>query len=132
MCAGCSEELGPEKMPTAEVNGKVLFEGKPVSGGWLEFHPVDGTVGKIRSAPIARDGSFHCDAAAVGRCTIQFVQPPRTIPGGTYAIRPGMDAMILDMNIELLKLQNQQKKQRSAKPKWQPSARRTIANSPRE
>jgi hypothetical protein len=63
---GCTEELGPERMPVAKVSGRVTEGGRPVTGGWIEFYPIDGTVGKIRSARLRPDGSFETDSVAVG------------------------------------------------------------------
>jgi hypothetical protein len=63
---GCAEELGPEPMPVANVSGKVTDGGRPVTGGWIEFYPIDGTIGKIRSARLRADGSFETDRVAVG------------------------------------------------------------------
>jgi hypothetical protein len=63
---GCAEELGPEEMPVTKVKGRVTEAGRPVNKGWIEFYPVDGTIGKIRSARLAEDGSFEADGVAVG------------------------------------------------------------------
>jgi hypothetical protein len=64
--AGCAEELGPEVMPVAKVSGKVTDAGRPVTGGWIEFYPIDGTIGKPRAARLKEDGSFDTDGVAVG------------------------------------------------------------------
>src|SRR5947209_4945853 len=63
---GCSEELGPVPMPVARVHGVVTEGHRPVAGGWIEFMPVDGTVGNLRSARLEPDGSFAADRVAVG------------------------------------------------------------------
>jgi hypothetical protein len=63
---GCAEELGPEVMPVAHVSGKVTEGGRPVTGGWIEFYPIDGTIGNMRSARLRADGSFDTDGVAVG------------------------------------------------------------------
>ena len=63
---GCRDVLGPEKMPVATVDGKVSQRGKPVTRGWIEFVPVDGTVGRMRSAPLHPDGTFHATKVPVG------------------------------------------------------------------
>jgi hypothetical protein len=70
---GCSEELGPELMPVTRVNGSVTEGGRPLSHGWVEFFPVDGTVGNLRSARIRTDGSFEADGVAVGQNLIRLV-----------------------------------------------------------
>jgi hypothetical protein len=95
---GCGEELGPVPKQVARVRGVVpvvppRFPGlrrqvpkqvarvrgvvredrRPLSGGWIEFYPVDGTVGNLRSARIRQDGSFEADGVAVGANLIRFV-----------------------------------------------------------
>jgi hypothetical protein len=74
--AGCREELGPESLPTTRVSGIVVEGGKPVGGGWIEFIPVEGTVGNLRSAPIHPDGTFETDGVAVGRNLVGFAHAP--------------------------------------------------------
>jgi hypothetical protein len=70
---GCKEELGPEHLPVAPVDGWVTERGRPVRGGWIEFFPVDGGKGDIRSARLKPDGSFHADRVAVGLNLIRLV-----------------------------------------------------------
>ena len=67
LVAGCREELGPVRFPTTRVCGRVLESGRPVAGGWIEFAPIEGTVGNRRSAPLAADGRFEVSGVAVGR-----------------------------------------------------------------
>jgi hypothetical protein len=74
LCAiGCGDILGPEKMPVAVVDGKVSQRGKPVTRGWIEFVPVDGTVGRMRSARLHSDGTFHATKVPVGLNLIRLV-----------------------------------------------------------
>jgi hypothetical protein len=75
LALGCREELGPEPMPTARVTGKVHIRATPVGGGWIEFYPTEGTVGKVRSAPLRPDGTFEADRVSVGRNAIQIANP---------------------------------------------------------
>ncbi len=77
--AGCGRAFGPEPMRTATISGRVLIDGKPLTRGWLEMMPADGTIGLLRSAPIGRDGSFRIDRVPVGTVAIRFAGPP--IPG---------------------------------------------------
>ena len=70
---GCSDELGPERFETTRVAGRVHVAGRPVTRGWLEFAPVDGTRGNLRSARIGPDGSFDVDGVPVGRCALKLV-----------------------------------------------------------
>jgi hypothetical protein len=74
--SGCTEELGPERFPTARVCGVVVEGGRPVAGGWIEFIPVEETVGNIRSACIQPDGSFQADKVAIGENAIRLVNAP--------------------------------------------------------
>ena len=80
--AGCSEELGPERFPTATVSGRVRVQGRPVGGGWVEFRPVGATVGLPSSAKLARDGTFRAEGVPVGLLAIRLVHPPFPLPCG--------------------------------------------------
>lgn len=82
LALGCSEELGPERMPTAAVSGRVRVRNRPVGGGWIEFRPVEGTVGLARSAKLDPAGAFHADRVPVGRVAIRLVHPPFPLPCG--------------------------------------------------
>jgi hypothetical protein len=82
LAAGCREELGPERFATTKVSGVVVEGGQPVAGGWIEFIPVDATVGNIRSARIGSDGSFQADRVAIGENAIRLVHSPIQLPGG--------------------------------------------------
>ena len=79
LISGCREELGPERFETTQVSGIIRISGRSVDKdwkGWIEFIPVDGTVGKLRSAPIRPDGSFEADRVAVGWNQIGLVNAP--------------------------------------------------------
>jgi hypothetical protein len=85
MAPGCREELGPTPMPTTRVTGSVREGAQPIRGGWIEFLPVDGTVGNLRSAPIGPDGRFVADGVAVGKNQIGLVAAPiRTLPARRF------------------------------------------------
>jgi hypothetical protein len=73
LSGGCHEEVGPEAMRVARVRGIVKQGQRPVSGGWIEFTPVDGTVGKLRSARLQPDGRFEAEGVAVGKNAIRVV-----------------------------------------------------------
>jgi hypothetical protein len=64
--AGCADELGPEPMAVVRVTGMVSNGRSPVRNGWIEFIPLDGTVGNPYSARIREDGSFVADRVSVG------------------------------------------------------------------
>jgi hypothetical protein len=60
-------------MRVARVSGVVKQGKRPVCGGWIEFIPVDGTLGNLRSARLRPDGRFDVDGVAVGRNAIRLV-----------------------------------------------------------
>jgi hypothetical protein len=70
---GCRDMLGPEKMITTTVLGTVTVAGKPVSQGWIEFVPVEGTVGRMRSARLQKDGTFTATKVPVGVNLIRLI-----------------------------------------------------------
>ncbi len=72
---GCRDVIGPEQMATTTVSGRVHVSGKPFTQGWIEFMPVDGTVGRLRSAAIGPDGSFSAQKVAVGTVGIHLAGP---------------------------------------------------------
>jgi hypothetical protein len=76
LASGCSEELGPVPRETTQVTGVVRQGVEPVRGGWIEFSPIDGTVGNLRSAPIRPDGTFTADGVAVGKNLIGMAAVP--------------------------------------------------------
>lgn len=82
LLAGCREELGPEHFPTTRVSGAVEEGGRPVGGGWIEFVPMEVTLGRIRSAKIQTDGSFQTDGVPIGKCLIRLVNAPIQFRGG--------------------------------------------------
>jgi hypothetical protein len=64
--SGCAGVFRPEEMPVASVEGVVTEGRRPVGGGWIEFIPAAGTIGKLRSARLDADGSFKTTGVAVG------------------------------------------------------------------
>jgi hypothetical protein len=79
---GCREELGPEHFATTSVSGVVVEGGRPIARGWIEFIPVEATVGNIRSARIESDGTFQADRVAIGENAIRLVSAPIELRGG--------------------------------------------------
>lgn len=84
---GCGEELGPEVIPHTAASGVVLVSGRPVDGGWVEFMPVDGTLGDITSARVRPDGTFRLDRAPVGEVSIRLVDVPLGSTGAGWIFR---------------------------------------------
>lgn len=86
---GCSEELGPERPPTARVRGTLTVGGRPVDGGFIEFQPVDGTRGNLRVGPIRADGTFDVDRVPVGRVAIGLAHLSLgAVPGRSGLVDP--------------------------------------------
>jgi len=114
--AGCGEELGPEVIPTTEVSGIVSMSGKPLGKGWVEFQPIDGALGDVRSARINPDGSFQADRVPIGTVAIRLIDVPIEPPGAaqlfsraspirrTIPERPG-EPIRIDALEELLRYQ---------------------------
>ena len=85
LAAGCGGGGGPVIVP---VKGKVVCDGKPITGGTIAFHPIasDGgsEPGKLASGVINSDGTFYLtthsdgDGGTVGE-NVVFISPP--IPG---------------------------------------------------
>lgn len=70
---GCGEELGPERFESGRVEGTIRLGGRPIPSGWVEFFPIDGTRGNLRSAPIRADGSFAASGVPAGRVAVRLV-----------------------------------------------------------
>jgi hypothetical protein len=122
--SGCSEELGPESMPVTRVIGSVTEGGRPLSKGWVEFFPVDGTVGNLRSAPLRSDGSFDADGVAVGQNMIRLVNAGIRKELGIFStfqspirrrvpVKPG-DPLRIELVDEAIRYQNSFSRQASS------------------
>lgn len=73
LAPGCADLLGPERRPTAELRGTVRLGARPLGPGWVEFWPVEGTPGDLRSAPLGPDGTFEAQRVPVGRLLVRLV-----------------------------------------------------------
>jgi hypothetical protein len=71
--SGCSQELGPERFPTTRVEGRVTIGDAPIRRGWIEFNPIESTVGNLRCAPIRPDGSYSADRVPIGRVEVSLM-----------------------------------------------------------
>jgi hypothetical protein len=60
-------------MPVATVKGVVTEGRRQVGGGWIEFVPVDGTIGNRRSARLNADGTFEATGVPVGVDLVRIV-----------------------------------------------------------
>jgi hypothetical protein len=135
--AGCREELGPVQFPTTRVRGQVVECGRPVAGGWIEFVPIDGTVGDRRAGPLAADGRFEVSGVAVGRNVIGLVNAPIQRPGGRKLFTTQGSPIRRDiprgaattLTIDLLTEALRHEKEKQAKIEDRPT--RTVAETPR-
>jgi len=82
--SGCGGIFGPEPFKTTRVEGSVRIAKEPLRGGFIEFSPIDGTVGIMRSAPIRPDGTFVVDRVPVGSNAIAIVGG--SLPSGLSGI----------------------------------------------
>ncbi len=83
---GCGRALGPERSETASVQGRVHLRETPIALGWVEFVPIEGTIGRLRSAKLRADGTFAATEIPVGRVAIRLAGPPLPRTG-----EPGID-----------------------------------------
>ncbi len=74
--AGCGRACGPEVFPTTLIRGRIHLDDRPIGPGWLEIVPIEGTLGRLCSAPLAKDGTFSATKVPVGRVAIRLVVPP--------------------------------------------------------
>src|SRR4051794_35680471 len=69
-------DFGPETLGgVTRVRGQVTYFGRAAGSGWVEFIPIDGTVGLLRSGPLDRDGAFHADRVPVGKVAMGVILP---------------------------------------------------------
>ena len=73
--AGCSEAWRPSIEGSEKVECRLLLRSQPVRGGWVEFVPVEGALGFIRSSRIRNDGTFSLSRVARGKNVIRVVVP---------------------------------------------------------
>ena len=85
--AGCSEELGPERIPTASASGVVTMSGQPLSPGWIEFQPYDGALGDPASTRINPDGSFRFERAPLGKVVVRLYGVPLEAKAAIWLLR---------------------------------------------
>jgi hypothetical protein len=55
---------------------------RPLESGWIEFIPVDGGLGDLRSAWIRQGGHFEVERLGLGPHVVRIVGAPIQIPGG--------------------------------------------------
>lgn len=80
LVCGCGEGMQPFDYPTADVTGRATYQGRPVSGGWIEFHPEPPTVGHFTTAMIGPDGTYDARRVAVGTHRVEIVRSRPLLP----------------------------------------------------
>jgi len=110
---GCrSGERGPA-VEAAEVVGSVRHQGRGISPGWIEFSPIDGAVGSMRSSPLGADGSFQVGFLGVGRYRIGLLGVGAKFAGfgnrfDTWrtpiqrTLKAGQNTLALDLGVEAI------------------------------
>lgn len=126
LAPGCSRVFGPVPKPVTQVRGRLHEGGRPIAGGWIEFMPSGGTIGNLRSARIAADGTFDAVRVAVGENAIRVVNghvdatPYLVILGQTVSpirrvIRPDDPSPLsIDLRDEALKFHEMRRRQAAA------------------
>lgn len=97
-CGGSGEEL-PD---TAPVRGKVTYNGKPLPGGTVMFHPQQEGQGNPATGDIQEDGTYELttyntkDGAVLGphKVTVQVFPGQRGFPEHPLAGLPGAEDQI--------------------------------------
>ena len=72
--------MPPERIVTTTVTGRVHVGTRPIDSGWIEFAPTDGSIGRLRSAPLGPGGTFTARQVAVGRNLVRIVDAPFPLP----------------------------------------------------
>jgi hypothetical protein len=80
LVSGCFEAWHGPAREEMVVEGVVRMGEVPIQGGWVEFNPMDGAVGRVRSAPIGPDGRFRATGMARGYHAVRIVYPPAFPP----------------------------------------------------
>lgn len=87
--AGCGSDS--DTPPTAPVTGTITYQGKPVTGGQVEFHP-QGVEGNPGISPLGPNGEFTLttyeneDGAVIGHHVITVqVFPQGGLPGEGFS-----------------------------------------------
>jgi hypothetical protein len=62
----------------SSVSGKVTYQGKPLTSGFVMFHPAEGPV---LQSPIAADGTYRIEGAAAGRVNVAVTGPSKPVAG---------------------------------------------------
>lgn len=75
MAAGCTEERPDPAFPLVTVQGRIQRNGQPLSSGWVEFVPVDGGQGVMKSGPIESNGQYKATGLGPGLHGVRVIVP---------------------------------------------------------
>lgn len=75
MAAGCSEERPDPAFPLVAVQGRIQRNGQPLQSGWVEFVPVDGGQGVMKSGPIESNGHYLATGLGPGLHGVRVIVP---------------------------------------------------------
>ena len=97
--AGCGES----ELQTYPASGKVIFaDGKPLTGGFVEFQPVDAAIHITARGQIQPDGTFELgtlrknDGAVAGEYLVSVTPPMPSTDADTLSKRPLIDPRFRD------------------------------------
>lgn len=127
--SGCHDVIGPESITTTKITGRVRIGNKPLTKGWIEFAPYDGTLGRLRSAEIGPDGAFSIEKVPVGSVRIHLAGPRQDPTGDSITdwylvqlrrgyptrveIKPGPNAVLdIDLQSEAIALEKNDREKR--------------------
>ncbi len=77
--AGCGSSATGDRLPVFPATGRLVFDGRPVTGAYIVLHPK--TAGEGRSIPRP-----HAVAAADGSFTLTSYESNDGAPAGDYAV----------------------------------------------
>ncbi len=102
LAAGCSGMLGRTSRSVTSVRGKLHVSGQALHPGWVEFWPVEGTVGNMRAAKLAADGTFAATRVPVGRVLVRFVPSAKVATGDLRLDRLAASCMGFDSPVRIM------------------------------
>lgn len=100
LMTGCAQSA--HSVDHVDVSGKVLFQGKPLPGGRVNFITVKGAFAS--SGAIDKDGHYQLDAPVgdVQICVMNETIPPQyadpQTSGLTYTVKPGPQTYDIELS----------------------------------
>ena len=75
LLTGCAEERPDPAFALVEVQGRIQRNGQPISTGWVEFVPVDGGQGVMKSGPVSANGQYKATGLGPGLHGVRVIVP---------------------------------------------------------